>query len=190
MPVLCFLDVETTGTNHSKNGIFQIGGVFCHDDPQAAEIEEFQFNVAPFPADLIDDAALAVSGVTADQIKGFEDPASVHKKLTTVFGKHCNKFDRKDKMVFLGYNAQFDYGFLRKWFDKIGDRYFGSWFWHPPVDVMSLAMLHLAPVRQELSDFKLGTVAARLDVPLEAAHTAVADARAARGVFLKVTGPR
>jgi DNA polymerase-3 subunit epsilon len=187
MSMYGFLDVETTGTNQVRNGIIQIGGVLCRREGDTfAALEEFELNVAPYPTDLIEDEALAVSGITRDQILLFEPPDVVHKKLTDLFGKYCNKFDRKDKMVFVGYNASFDYGFLRRWFEKGGDKYFGSWFWHPPVDVMTLAMVQLAEVRQELADFKLGTVAARLHIPAEGAHTALADARTARAIFEKV----
>jgi DNA polymerase-3 subunit epsilon len=187
-PKLCFLDVETTGMSSMKHGIIQIAGIICKDENgKFEEVEEFSFNVAPFPADLIEDEALAISGLTREQIKGFAAPPEVHKSLTAVFEKHCNKYDKKDKMIFVGYNASFDYGFLRRWFEKAGDKYFGSWFWHPPVDVMSLAMLRMAGIRHELTDFKLTTVAATLGVPLPAAHTAPADIRATRHVFEKVT---
>jgi DNA polymerase III epsilon subunit-like protein len=184
---LCFLDVETTGMSQTKHGIIQVGGCICGEEGEGLNIlEEFCLNSAPFPADLIEDEALAVSGVTREQLRGFPPPAVVHKDLIAVFEKHCNKFDKKDKMLFLGYNASFDYGFLRKWFDKAGDKYFGSWFWHPAVDVMGLAMLRLVDIRHELPDFKLTTVAARLGVPLDQAHNALQDARATKSIFEKV----
>lgn len=186
-PKICFLDVETTGTSHVKHGVIQIGGMICSDEEQACvTLEEFCFPCAPFPTDLIEDEALAVSGFSREQINGFPPPAAVHASLTSLFEKHCNKFDRKDKMIFAGYNAPFDYGFLRKWFEKAGDRYFGSWFWHPAVDVMSLAMLRLAEFRHEMPDFKLVTVAAKLDIPIERAHNALEDVRATKSIFEKV----
>jgi len=188
MATYCFLDVETTGISQTRNGIIQIGGQVCRGEPGALTLlKEFEFPVSPYPSDLIEDEALQVSGITRDQIAGFEPPVAVHKKLTDLFGEFCNKFDRKDKMVFVGYNASFDHGFLRKWFEKGGDKYFGSWFWHPPVDVMTLAMVHLANVRHELTDFKLATVAAKLQIPAEGLHTALQDARITRAVFEKVT---
>jgi DNA polymerase-3 subunit epsilon len=188
MAIYCFIDLETTGISQTRNGIIQIGGQVCRGEATGLTLlKEFEFTVAPFPQDLVEDEALQVSGITRDQIAGFEPPAAVHKRLTDLFGEFCNRFDRKDKMVFAGYNAPFDHGFLRKWFDKIGDKYFGSWFWHPPVDVMTLAMVHLAGVRHELPDFKLGTIAARLEVPVEGLHTALHDARVTRAVFEKVT---
>lgn len=191
MPVFCFIDVETTGKNQVRNGIIQIGGVICRREGDALTVlQEFELNAAPFPADLIEDEALAISGITRDQLAHFDPPDVVHGKLTEVLGKYCNKFDRRDKMVFAGYNASFDYGFLRRWFEKGGDKYFGSWFWHPPVDVMTLAMVHLAEVRQELADFKLGTVAARFQLTGEVAHTALGDARTTKAIFERVAVPK
>ena len=186
-PKLCFIDVETTGISQARNGIVQIGGLVCTEEGGiTAVLDEFCLNVAPFPGDVIDDESLAVSGVTREELKTFPPPAAVHADITRLFEKYCNKFDRKDKMVFLGYNAPFDYGFLRKWFEKCGDKYFGSWFWHPAVDVMSLAMLRLADARNEMPDFKMVTVAAHLGIPIEQAHNALADARATKAIFEKV----
>jgi DNA polymerase-3 subunit epsilon len=48
---------------------------------------------------------------------------------------------------------------VRAWFEKNGDRFFGSWFWHPPIDVMGLAAVRLMSRRCAMSDFKLLTVA-------------------------------
>ena len=186
-PKICFLDVETSGISQMRHAIVQIGGLICADEGGApAVLEEFCLNVAPFPADVIEDEALAVSGVTRDQLRTFPAPGAVHGDLTRLFEKYCNKYDKKDKMLFVGYNAPFDYGFLRKWFEKNGDKYFGSWFWHPAVDVMSLAMLRLAENRHAMSDFKLVTVAAQLGLPVEQAHNALADARVTKAIFEKV----
>jgi DNA polymerase III alpha subunit (gram-positive type) len=187
-PKFCFVDVETTGTSHSKNGVIQIGGIICRNEAGAlSDVEEFELNVAPYPADLIEDEALAVSGMTREQIGAFDPPAVVHTRLIAILEKHCKKFDKKDKMIFLGYNAPFDYGFLRKWFDKAGDKYFGSWFWHPPVDVMSLAALKLVGMRPDMPDFRLGTVAMKLGITVVQAHSALVDARATKEIFLKVS---
>jgi DNA polymerase III subunit epsilon len=188
MAVYCFLDVETTGVNQVKNGIIQIGAVLCRKEAESLLLlEEICLNVAPFPGDVIDPEALAVSGVTEAQIADYPRPEVIHQQLLEVFGKYCNKFDKKDKMLFLGYNVSFDYGFLRRWFEKLGDKYFGSWFWHPPVDIMSVAMMHLAAVRHEMVDFKLGTVAARFGITMENAHNALSDARTTRAIFERVT---
>jgi DNA polymerase III subunit epsilon len=183
-PKLCFIDCETTGTNPSRHGVIQIGGIISQEAGGAlTELEEFSFNVAPYPADQIEEEALGVTGLTREQVKAFPPPGEVHPALLKVFGGHCNKFDKKDKMLFIGYNAQFDYNFLRKWFDKGGDKYFGSWFWNPPVDVMTLAMVRLAGSRPEMPDFKLTTVAGALGIPTGNAHTPLADARMAKRIF-------
>jgi DNA polymerase-3 subunit epsilon len=49
--------------------------------------------------------------------------------------------------------------FMRRFWEKNGDRFFGSWFWYPCLDVMLVWAQILQPVRAELSNFKLATVA-------------------------------
>jgi DNA polymerase-3 subunit epsilon len=185
----CFIDVETTGTDFTNHGIIQIAGILCRQRKAKLFDEvEFNFKVAPFPEDIIELDALSVTGLSQEEIQSFEKPKSVHSKLTNLLGTYCDKFDKKDKMFFLGYNAQFDSNFLRRWFDKVGDKYFGSWFWNPPVDIMSLAAVHLLDVRNEMADFKLATVAKWLNIDLNNAHDALADVRATKELFLLVRG--
>lgn len=183
---LAFIDLETTGTQPDKHGVIQIAALLCRYDDHLVDLEELSFNVAPFPDDVIEDEALAVSGTTREQLATFAPPAEVHGQLTDALGRHCDRYNSKDKLVFAAYNAPFDARFLRRWFEKVGDKYYGSWFWHPPIDVMSLAMLHLAAQRPQMRDFKLTTVAETLGVPLLKAHTAIEDVRATRHIFEKV----
>lgn len=184
---LAFVDVETTGTQPEKHGIIQLGALICHyADGKLEDRDELTFDVAPFAEDEIEDEALAVSGITREQLGTFPAPAEVHRRFTEALARHCDRYNSKDKLVFAAYNAPFDARFLRRWFEKAGDKYYGSWFWHPPVDVMSLAMLYLAAQRPQMRDFKLVTVAETLGVPLLKAHTAIEDVRATRAIFEKI----
>ena len=59
--------------------------------------------------------------------KKFVEPIKVYKSIVNIFSKYIDKFDKKDKFHFIGYNSQaFDFPFLRYWFKKCGDIYFGS----------------------------------------------------------------
>ena len=62
---LLFFDLETTGTNPGKHGIHQISGQIVID---GIVKESFDFHVHPNPKAIIEDEALAVAGVTREQI--------------------------------------------------------------------------------------------------------------------------
>jgi DNA polymerase-3 subunit epsilon len=196
---LCFIDVETTGTDPVKNGIIQISGQLIVDEKLG---EPFDFKVRPYPGDIIEDAALSVSGAkreqlvmpvgaSGDQIAAWEletpykDPIRTRGKLLDVLGEHVNKFDRTSKYWFVAYNASFDYQFLRQWFEKAGDKYFGSWFWWPALDVAVIAALAIGDGRAKMRDFKLATVAGTLGLDLDPTrlHDAAYDIEVTRHVF-------
>lgn len=182
---LCFIDTETTGTDPQKNGIIQIAGVitkFCNDKLEILEI--FDLKAKPLPRDEINPEALIVTGTTREMLETYEPSKDVYKKIVEMFSKYCDKFNRKDKMIMVAYNAIFDYNMLRSWFEKLGDKYFGSWFHFPPIDVMNTAMMELMTVRQNLINFKLGTVAEYLNIkPDGDLHDALVDIELTKKLF-------
>jgi DNA polymerase-3 subunit epsilon len=190
---LCFLDIETTGARPVELfAIIQIAGVICGRDEKGAltEIDSFDFTCAPYPKDQVDLEALEVNGRTFEQILAYDAPKSVHAKLTAVLGKHVDKFDPKDKLFLVAYNASFDTDHLRAWFTKARDSYFGSWFWTPSIDVMTLSAHHLMRERRRLDNFKLGTVCSYLGIELANAHNALADVRATKAVYEHCVGAK
>lgn len=170
---LILIDTETTGLDAERNGIIQIAGSVRVG---GKEVDSFNWQIAPLPNDVIEPGALAVNGHTAEIIKTWPNPAQVKKEFESLLAKHCNKFDKSDKFHWVGYNADFDMRFVRAWFSKLGDSYFGSWFWFPPLDVMSMAAWCLQGERHRLPNFKLGTVADHLGLkPAGDLHDAMAD---------------
>ena len=167
---LIFIDVETTGVNPDCNGVTQISGCVQIDDDV---VESFDYFVRPFPQDVIESTALEVTGIDRRQflppehpdhlaVPGqlFEDPKEIYVRLHTMFKKYVGQYDKSDKFQFVGYNAHsFDMPFMRRFWEKNNDRFFGSWFWYPCLDVMLLWAQILQPVRHELPNFKLATVA-------------------------------
>jgi len=167
---LLFIDVETTGVNPERNGVTQISGcVQIGDDVR----ETFDYFVRPFLQDEIEDAALEVTGINRRQFlqpdhpdflavpgQHFEGPREIYLRLAEMLGRYVDQYKKSDKFQFVGYNAHsFDMPFLRRFWEKNGDRYFGSWFWYPCLDVMLVWAQILQPVRAELANFKLATVA-------------------------------
>jgi DNA polymerase-3 subunit epsilon len=175
---MLFIDVETTGVNPERHGLIQISG--CVQIGEKVR-ESFDYFVRPFPQDMVDLAALEVTGMNPRQFlspdhpdhlavpgQNFEDPKEIFDRLATLFAHYVNKFDKADKFQFVGYNAHsFDMPFLRRFWEKNGDRFFGSWFWYPCLDVMLVWAQILQPVRAELPNFKLATVARHCGITVD-----------------------
>lgn len=158
-----YIDTETTGTDPSVNGIWQIAGMIVSSET----LVPFDFKVAPFKGDVIEPTALEMSGMTEEELFKLPHPTEVHREFIKLLGTHVNKYDKLDKYIFYGYNARFDSDMLRSWFSKCGDKYFGSWFWTPPVCLMSTAAFHLAKERRAIANFKLETVVKWLGITLD-----------------------
>jgi DNA polymerase-3 subunit epsilon len=178
-----YCDTETTGTDPAKHGLIQIAGIIVVD---GKEVESFNLKLKPHKNDTIEVEALKVNGITADQLEAPDRlAASVGlAHFQRIMSKYVDKYNRKDKMVFCGYNARFDMDFIRALHEKEGDEYFGSWFWFPPVDVMNTAMLRFMHERDTFANFKLATVAERLGVKPEGnLHDALVDVRLTRKIL-------
>jgi DNA polymerase III subunit epsilon len=184
----CFIDSETTGTLAYKHGIIQIAGsiMFVNTERKFEIKERFNFKLRPYDIDEINDEALAVSGSTRDEIMKYPEPARAYSDFVAILGKYCDKYNKKDKFFFTAYNAGFDNDFMRHFFKKNGDQYFGSWFFNPYCDIMQLALRKLCWIRSEMQDFKLATVAATLGINIEGQlHDAMTDIRLAEAIFVK-----
>lgn len=183
MSKLFFYDLETTGTNPGRNGIHQISGEIVID---GKSVETFDFKVQPNPKAQIEDAALAVGGVTREQIMAYPPMGQVYTQLVTMLAKYVNKYDKTDKFHLVGYNNRgFDDNFFRGFFLQNGDNYFGSWFWADSIDVLVLASTFLASRRADLPNFKLATVADFLGIDTTAGklHDASFDIYVTKAVF-------
>lgn len=176
-----FVDCETTGTDPKKHALIQMAGALFIERQM---VEQFNLTIKPFPEDQIEDEALKVNGRTREELGAFRPPREVYQMFVEMLGKHCDKFNKLDKIHMVGYNADFDADFIREWFRKCGDVYFGSWFWFPILDVSKLAGLRLMQRRAALPNFKLMTVAQHLGVNLEGdAHDALYDVRVTMRMF-------
>lgn len=185
---LLFFGLETTGTYPGKHGIHQMSGMIVID----GEIKEkFDFKVRPNPQAEILDEALEVAGVTRDQILAYPPMGEVyHQFVDGILAKYVDRYNKTDKFFLVGYNnASFDNQFLRGFFLQNGDKYFGSWFWANCMDVMVLATPYLAAKRAEMKDFKQGTVAKALGIPVEdeKLHDALYDIEICKAIFDIVT---
>lgn len=173
MSKLCFIDVETGGVDPCKCALLQISGVIRVHGQLGGE-ETFTLRIRPFNGDVVEKEALALNGLNPEEGMG---PREAHIELLKILSKYVDKYNKRDKFFFIGYNAPFDNQFLRKFFEKCQDKYFGSWFFHPPIDVMNLAAVKLMNKRAGMKNFKLGCVAKTcgIDFDLDKAHDASYD---------------
>lgn len=135
-----FIDLETTGIPCPESGVIQLAGAIEID---GEEKQHFDFRIRPFPRDVISDEALTVNGVSREDIEHYEDPKVAFQKFVNILDEYIDRYDTLDKFHIVAYNAKFDVDHLRAWFEKNSDKFFGSWFWHPPLDVMSFAAIGL-----------------------------------------------
>lgn len=180
---LFFYDLETTGTNPARHGIHQISGAIVID---GQTVETFDFKVQPNPKAQIEEEALAVGGVTREQILAYPPMGEVYNKIVAMLSKYVSKYDKTDKFHLVGYNNRgFDDNFFRGFFLQNGDKYFGSFFWADSIDVLVLASAFLMNVRPTLANFKLATVAEAMGIDTTAGklHDASFDIDVTKQVF-------
>lgn len=165
MRKLFYFDVETTGLDAKTNAIHQLSGAIEID---GKIVEKFNFKIKPFEGAVITEDALKIAGVTAEQINGYTPENEVYSDFIAMLSKYCNRYDNKDKFFLVGFNnASFDNQFLREFFLRNNDDYFGSWFWSGSLDVFILATQKLIDVRHTMKDSKLRTVAETLGIKID-----------------------
>lgn len=183
----CFIDTETTGVIPEKNGLIQVSGAIEIENEVK---EEFDFCVRPFSQDIIEEKALEVNRRTKAEIMEFEEPKFILKELEKIFNRYVDPYNPKDKFHFVAYNAMFDWNFMRQFFVKNNHKYFNSYFFFPPIDVMYLAADFLKEKRHDMQNFKLGTVAETMGIEMnaEALHDSLYDILITRQVYWKSLG--
>ena len=180
---LFYVDVETTGKYANKNDIIQLAYIIEIDGLVA---EEGNLFMAPIDESAIEDEALAVSGSTRAQILAYPPAKEVYKKFIAVLNKYVNRYDKTDKFYPVGYNVRFDCDFISAWFRKMGDKYYGSWFWWQLADpMMVLHFLAVLGKLEPLVNYKLATVCECYGIKIDA-HDAMSDIRAVRALVQKL----
>ena len=179
-----YFDVETTGTDPARHGLIQLA---CLVDIDGKVVDENSWHIKPFKGDLVSKEAARITGISREDLDNFPEPEGVYREIVEFFSKHVDRFDRTDKFYPAGYNVRFDLEFLKRFFEKNGDKYFGSFFNWKLID--PLPWLYRLDWLGELSlpDYKLVTVCNHFGIELgDSAHDALADIRATRELLLKL----
>ena len=184
---IIYIDTETTGLEPDRHGVHQISGYVEKD---GVPVDRFNYKVRPRTGCMITPKALEVANVTVEQLKEYPEMGRVYRDFTGMLSKHINKFNKKDKAFFAGYNAHFDNGFIRKFMGDCGDQFFGSWFYSGNIDVMVLALNKLKRERENMANFQLMTVAEHMGMKVdkERGHDAMYDIFLTREMYCKIEG--
>jgi DNA polymerase III subunit epsilon len=176
MKKIFWFDVETTGLDPVKNDIIQLA---CAIEVDGVIVDKSQWFCQPKDYSAIDESALQVNGLTTEELKLFPMPFEVYADLISFLEKHCDKYNKEDKMCLGGFNVQFDIDFLRNFFKKNNDEFFGSWFNHKVIDPMNMlryldfyGIFNLNP-----ENYKLSTICKMMGIPINA-HDAMSDIEA------------
>lgn len=183
-----FYDLETTGTNPLTCAVHQIAGFVEIDDEI---VETFDIRLRPFEGAEIQQEALDTCGKKLEELMAYPDHTEGYRKFISILERYINKFDKKDKAFLAGYNNRgFDDAFLRIFFERHGDKYFGSWFYPDSLDALVLACEYLQTRRTRMPCFKQWAVAQTLGIPYnkDELHNAVEDVRITRRIYRIVTG--
>jgi len=157
------IDVETTGLIPGENTIWSLSASLHAGDDR----ELLNLTCRPIDGAIVEKRALEVGGVTEEQVLSYPDPEVARAQFEAALKRFVEQYDRHDKLWFVGYNARFDYDHVRAWWAHFEPKYFGSFFWHPPIDVMNLAACWFMGKRHNLPNFKLGTVAQALGIEVD-----------------------
>jgi len=171
-----WFDVETTGKKPELQDIVQLAFLIEID---GKIVESQNMLMQPFRYDTIEQEALDIHKRTVEEIKTYPDPRTVFPKLISFLEKYVDRYDRTDKFHNGGYNTKFDMDFLKQYFIKNGDIYFGSWFNYKSIDPLPLLHILDGMGNVSLENYQLGTVCKHFKIPLKA-HDAQSDITATR----------
>jgi DNA polymerase III epsilon subunit-like protein len=178
MNKVLWLDTETTGLNPKVHGLREVDGV---------EKEKCVFKINPFTYTSkkveIDDYALSISGVTIEDLQGYERSSYCFKEFCNILTKYVNTDDKKDVFMIAGYNVSFDVGFIKDWFREVGlyDSY-KDLFHYKNLDVFPLVITlkHLGLI--DTVDDKLKTVCKHFNIQIDV-HNALSDIQATKNLY-------
>lgn len=183
-----YIDLETGGLDYKVHPILQISLDYYENTVRK---DELNLNIYPDNDQPLDKEALIINGLKEEPLRNrtlayFITQKQAYNKIVLFLDKYINKYDKKDKAYFIGYNCHsFDEPFLRKLFENNSNPYIGSYFWYPSIDVMHITAFLAIGQRHKLGDFKLPTVAKSLgiEVDKDKLHNATYDVYLTRQIY-------
>ena len=174
-----FYDCETTGLSLNTNDIIQHAGIIEIDDEV---MHSFNLKCRPIHPYSNNTAAMKAHGTAIETMMTFENPGLTLKKLVDILYKY-ESYPGKFHMI--GYNAQFDFAFLRKFFvDLKKEALFEHYFDTRILDVMTLALLlQDKGIYPKNSSIKLTDISTFFGLKTEGAHDALFDVTNTKKIY-------
>jgi DNA polymerase III alpha subunit (gram-positive type) len=171
---LIYLDTETTGLDPHLNDIIEVAGIIEID---GVKVDEFDLYVQPINYDSIQQSAIDAHHISVEQMRGFEPPSEVIKKLNAKLLSYS-----QHPYIIIGQNPKFDYLMLNHFWKKhesVAVRPFNFVFNYKTYDLTSVAALfHIAGIFN-FGNFKLGSIIKEIGISFNGeAHNALVDTRA------------
>ncbi len=160
----CVLDLETTGISHFTEKITEVGIIKVKNGEVVDTFETFVNPEKPIPAEVVE-----ITHITDDMVKNAETIDKVIPKIIEFIGDS----------VLVAHNADFDIGYLKYNFAKYGYKLDNSY-----IDTLRLSKA----VFPELKKYKLGLIAASLNIQVDVAHRALDDVKTLVAVFNRIIG--
>ena len=178
----CFFDIESTGLDPKRNDIIQLALIIEIDNKI---VYKEKLECQPFDYSAIEPKALETNHLTIEQIKTFQTPQEMYKKLIKILDTYVDKYNKNDKFIPVGYNVNFDIGFLREFFLKNGNKYYGSYFDYHFLDGMALTFFMRYIGKLNLENYRLETSCKHYGIEINA-HDALSDIEATRELILEI----
>lgn len=170
---LAFVDIETTGLDHEKGEIIELGVVLTRMKDGALEvIGELDLKIAPKHIETADAQALRINGYNeADWIFA----VSIEEALKAFS-------DKTEGAVFVAHNVTFDYGFIEA---NLKRHDIENKMHYHKLDTLALAfgVLHN---NDDIGKLSLRALCEKYGIENKKAHSAFADAYATYEVFKKL----
>jgi len=173
-----WFDTESSGINAKTNAVLQLAGLIEIDDSIKKEI---YLKMKPIQSDIIDPKALEMNHITLSEIEKYPETKVSILELKKILRYYVNPYTKTDKYIAAGYNIGFDMDMLRATFSKVGDAYFGSWFFWPKIDVQTLVAYKISKGLR-LPNYQLGTVCKHYSIEINA-HNPTSDIKATRNLY-------
>jgi len=138
MSKLIYVDVETTGLNKLNAGIIQLAFI-VEIDGEVKDQGQFFINPLSYKRKIVvSPKALEVNGHKEEDFADYGNAAIACRDLVAILNKYIDRWDKRDKFKFVGFNSNFDTGFVQELFTDSGYDSYGQYFDYRDIDVFGL----------------------------------------------------